>query len=356
MADESSDEDKTEDPTPHKLEEAHKKGDVATSQEVSVFLGLGALTLTLLLMPLFGIAPRFALELKAMLGSIHQVPSDGAGMFRAGSRGLWAALGLLALPIAGAVIAGLTAGLIQHRPVFSAQSLIPKFNRISPLAGFKRIFGPQGMVNFVKGIAKMAIVGSLATWLLWSEHDRFEGLVGQEPQSLVGFSFWLALKLLGAILALHAIVTLADVLWTRFSWMKRQRMTREEIKREMKEQDGNPEIKAKLRQLRQARLKKRMMAAVPTATVVVTNPTHFAVALRYEPGMAAPICVAKGVDELALRIRGVAAEHNVAVVENPPLARALHASVEIDEEIPVEHYKAVAEVIGFVLRLKRRAS
>ena len=356
MSDESDGEDKTEDPTPHRLEEAHKKGDVAKSQEVSVFLGLGALTLTLLLLPVFGILPRFALELKAMLGTMHLVPSGGAGAFLSAKRGLWAALEAMALPLAAVVVAGIAGGLIQHRPVFSSESLIPKFNRISPLAGFKRIFGAQGIANFLKGLAKIGIVGSLATWLLWREHDRFEGLVGQEPPSLVAFSLTLALKLLGGILALHALLTLADILWTRFSWMKRQRMTREEVKREMKEQDGNPEIKAKVRQLRQARLKKRMMAAVPTATVVVMNPTHFAVALRYESGMAAPICVAKGVDELALRIRAVATENDVAVIENPPLARALHSSVEIDEEIPVEHYKAVAEVIGFVLRLKRRAS
>jgi flagellar biosynthetic protein FlhB len=356
MADENEGEDKTEDPTPHRLQKAHERGDVAKSQEVSVFLGLGALTLTLLLMPAFGVATRFALDLKGMLGNLHLVPSGGAGAMEAARHGLLAALQMLALPVGAVVVAGLTAGLIQHRPVFSTESLMPKFNRISPMAGFKRIFGAQGVVNFVKGLLKVAIVGTLATWLLWREHDRFEGLVGQEPASLVGFSQTLALKLLGGILALHAILTIGDVVWTRFSWMKRQRMTREEVKREMKEQDGNPEIKAKLRQMRQQRLKKRMMAAVPTATVVVTNPTHFAVALRYEPGMAAPICVAKGVDELALRIRSVAREHDVMVIENPPLARALHASVEIDAEIPVEHYKAVAEVIGFVLRLKRRAS
>jgi len=133
-------------------------------------------------------------------------------------------------------------------------------------------------------------------------------------------------------------------------------MSKQELKDEMKEQDGNPEIKAKLRQLRAQRVRKRMMAEVPKATVVITNPTHFAVALRYEKGQAAPICVAKGVDELALRIRSVAEEHQVPIVENPPLARALHASVEIEDEIPVERYKAVAEVIGFVLRLNRRAS
>jgi flagellar biosynthesis protein FlhB len=154
----------------------------------------------------------------------------------------------------------------------------------------------------------------------------------------------------------HLAITLGDALYARFRWRKRHRMSKEEMKQEMKESDGNPEVKGRMRQLRMARVKKRMMAAVPTATVVVTNPTHYAVALRYETGMAAPICVAKGVDALALRIRSVAAEHGVAVIENPPLARALHATVEIDREIPAEHYRAVAEVIGFVLRLRKRAA
>jgi flagellar biosynthetic protein FlhB len=160
---------------------------------------------------------------------------------------------------------------------------------------------------------------------------------------------------MGGMLAVYAVIALGDALYQRNRWHKRLRMTKEEMKQEHKESEGSPEVKARIRQLRQARVKKRMMAAVPTATVVVTNPTHFAVALRYEAGMAAPICVAKGVDSLALRIRAVAADHDVPVMENPPLARALHATVEVDEEIPAEHYRAVAEVIGFVLRLRRAA-
>jgi flagellar biosynthetic protein FlhB len=150
------------------------------------------------------------------------------------------------------------------------------------------------------------------------------------------------------------VVAIGDGVYQRLSWHKRQRMSKRELKEEYKEQEGNPEVKGKLKQIRMARTRKRMMAAVPTATVVVTNPTHYAVALKYESGMAAPVCVAKGIDAIALRIRSVAAEHGVTVVENPPLARALHATVEIDQEIPVEHYKAVAEVIGYVLRLRRR--
>jgi flagellar biosynthetic protein FlhB len=149
---------------------------------------------------------------------------------------------------------------------------------------------------------------------------------------------------------------MADAVYQRYRWHQRLRMSKEEMKQEHKESEGSPEVKGRMKQIRASRVRKRMMAAVPEATVIVTNPTHYAVALRYEPGMAAPICVAKGVDSLALRIRAVATEHDVPIMENPPLARALHATVDIDEEIPAEHYRAVAEVIGFVLRLKRRTA
>jgi flagellar biosynthetic protein FlhB len=173
-------------------------------------------------------------------------------------------------------------------------------------------------------------------------------------EALMPATLSLAIQLMGAVLALFAIIAIGDFGWQRFSWYQRQKMTKQEMKDEFKNSEGNPEIKAKLRQIRASRVRKRMMAAVPKATVIITNPTHFAVALQYEPGMAAPLCLAKGVDTMALKIREVAGEHRVPIVENPPLARALHATVRIDEEIPVEHYQAVAEVIGYVLRLKGR--
>ena len=192
--------------------------------------------------------------------------------------------------------------------------------------------------------------------MLWSERDRLDAFARLDPGALLVATLSLAMKLLGGVLAIYAFLAIGDAIYQRVSWRNRQRMTQRELKEEFKETEGSPEIKARLRQIRLTRLRKRMMAAVPNATVVVTNPTHYAVALQYERGMAAPLCVAKGVDALALRIRAVAAEHGVPVVENPPLARALHASVDLDEEIPVEHYKAVAEVIGYVLRLRRRPS
>jgi flagellar biosynthesis protein FlhB len=286
----------------------------------------------------------------------HLVPIDGGGLSAVGGRALWAGAAAVALPIAFIVFGGIAGGSIQHRPLWTFQPLKPQFSRVSPMAGFKRLFGREAFVQFIKGLLKIVIVGAVAGTLLWNERDRLDGLTRIEPTALMPAILALSARLLGGVLAIYAFLALGDAVYQRLSWKKRQMMSKRELKEEYKEQEGSPEIKARLRQIRLARVKKRMMKAVPDATVVVTNPTHYAVALKYETGMAAPVCVAKGVDSLALRIRAVAAEHGVAVVENPPLARALHATVDIDDEIPVEHYKAVAEVIGYVLRLRRRAS
>ena len=159
--------------------------------------------------------------------------------------------------------------------------------------------------------------------------------------------------MLGAVVAILFLVAAADYLFQYRQWYERQKMSLREMKEEFKQTEGDPMIKGKIRQLRQSRMRKRMMAAVPKASVVITNPTHYAIALQYERGMDAPVCVAKGVDAMALKIREVAGEHSIPIVENPPLARALHATVEIDQEIPPEHYKAVAEVIGYVMKLRR---
>ncbi|HEY2249091.1 MAG TPA: EscU/YscU/HrcU family type III secretion system export apparatus switch protein, partial [Bradyrhizobium sp.] len=153
-----------------------------------------------------------------------------------------------------------------------------------------------------------------------------------------------------------AIVAIADYLFQYRTWYERQKMSLQEIKEEFKNSEGDPHIKGRMRQLRQARMKKRMMAAVPKASVIITNPTHYSIALQYERGMAAPLCLAKGADHIAFKIREVAREHNIPIVENVALARALYATVEIDEEIPVEHYHAVAEVIGYVMGLRRSLS
>ena len=191
--------------------------------------------------------------------------------------------------------------------------------------------------------------------LLWPQRDRLEGLVQTDILGTLLLTRSLSLDMLGVVVAILFLVAAADYLFQYRQWFERQKMSLREMKEEFKQTEGDPLIKGKIRQLRQARMRKRMMAAVPKASVIITNPTHYAVALQYERGMKAPVCVAKGVDAIALKIREVAERASIPIVENPPLARALHATVEIDEEIPPEHYKAVAEVIGYVMKLRRAA-
>ncbi|MGD9769167.1 MAG: EscU/YscU/HrcU family type III secretion system export apparatus switch protein, partial [Pseudolabrys sp.] len=210
----------------------------------------------------------------------------------------------------------------------------------------------MAIANFVKGVFKLVLIGTVLTVLMWPERNRLELLVWTDPLALMPLIMTLSMKLMGAVVAILAIVAAADFFFQYRQWYERQKMSLQEIKDEFKQTDGDPAIKGKIRQLRQKRMAKRMMAAVPKATVVITNPTHYSVALQYEKGMQAPICVAKGVDAVAFRIRKIAGEHQIPTVENVPLARALYASVEVDQAIPPEHYKAVAEVIGYVMRLR----
>jgi flagellar biosynthetic protein FlhB len=260
--------------------------------------------------------------------------------------------GILAPVFAVMVTAALAGHLIQGRPVFSFEKIKPSLSKLSLLAGLRRMFGLEGLSNLVKGIAKMLVVGAAVWTQIWPERNMLESVLNQTPMGVVGDMNHLLFKVLIAALAALAGIAGLDYFLQRYRFLQRNRMSKQEVKEEYRQNEGDPQIKAKIRQIRQERAKKRMMAAVPEATVVITNPTHYAVALKYEAGkMAAPICVAKGVDALALKIREVAKEHDVPIIENPPLARALHAAVEVDEVIPQEHFKAVAQVIGYVMRL-----
>jgi len=251
------------------------------------------------------------------------------------------------------VFVAVAGNMIQHRLVWSAEQLKPKLAKISPAAGLKRMFSKFALVNFAKGLTKLALVGAIMVWLMWPQRHRLDTLVATDPAAVLALTGTLSLKLLGAVVAVLALIASLDYLFQYRQWVERQKMSLRELKEEFKQTEGDPTIKGKLRQVRQTRMKKRMIAAVPKASVVITNPTHYAVALQYERGMNAPVCVAKGVDLIARKIRAVAVEHAIPIVENPPLARALHGTVEIDGEIKPEHYKAVAEVIGYVMRLRR---
>jgi flagellar biosynthesis protein FlhB len=194
------------------------------------------------------------------------------------------------------------------------------------------------------------------TAILWPERHRLEAMVRFDPAAIFGVVISLTLHLMGAVVAMLAVVAIADYFFQYRQWYDRQKMSLKEMKEEFKQSEGDPHIKGRIRQLRHARMKKRMMAAVPKASVIITNPTHYSVALSYQRGMSAPVCVAKGADNVAFKIREIAREHDIPIVENVPLARALYATVAVDDEIPVEHYHAVAEIIGYVMGLKRGLS
>jgi len=343
---------KTEDPTQKRLDEALKRGDVAKSQEVNTwFIIAGG---TLVLSAFSGtMASSLTATMRGLIANAHAITMDGPALPRLFEKLGAETMAAVAIPFLLLMLAALGGNLIQHKLVWSAEALMPKFSKISPAAGFKRLFGKQALANFAKGLIKLVLVGTVLTALMWPERGRIMALERADPGVILALAQSLAFKLLGAVVAMMAVVAIADYLFQYRQWFERQKMSLRELKEEFKQSEGDPTIKGKMKQTRNTRMRKRMMANVPKAAVVITNPTHYSVALQYERGMAAPICVAKGVDAVAMKIREVANEHSIPIVENPPLARALHATVEVDQPIPVEHYKAVAEVIGYVMRLRR---
>ncbi len=354
MAEERDDHNKSEDPTQKRLEDALKRGDVAKSQEINTWFVLAAAAL--LLMVFAGsMSHGLAATMRGLLANSYQFQIEGRGFLLVVRNIGIEVIAAVAIPLLLLMLAAIAGNMIQHRLVWTGELLKPKFSKISPMAGFKRLFSKLALMNFVKGVLKLALLGAVMTALLWPERTRLESLVTLDAVAILPMTQALSLQLLGAVVAIMAIVAAADFFFQYRQWFERQKMSFQELKQEFKDTDGDPHVKAKIRQIREGRMRKRMMASVPQATVVITNPTHYAVALKYDRGMSAPLCVAKGVDAIALKIREVAIENSVPVVENPPLARALHSSVAIDGEIPAEHYQAVAEVIGYVMRLNRSA-
>jgi flagellar biosynthetic protein FlhB len=290
---------------------------------------------------------------RGILAHSYQIPADGpalADFIKRLAGNIFAALGI---PLLILTIAAFAGSAMQHRIVFSLEPIKPKLSKISPSAGLKRLFSKQALANFLKGLAKLTIVGCVIGSLLWPKRHLIVGLVGADPTLILPFAHSLTMQMFGAVVAILAVVAAADYMFQYRQWYERQKMSVREMKEEFRQTEGDPAVKGKIRQLRHNRMRKRMMAAVPKASVVITNPTHYAIALQYERGMSAPICVAKGVDLIARKIREVAEAHGIPIIENPPLARALHGTVEIDQEIPTEHYRAVAEIIGQLMRLRR---
>ena len=352
MAEERDDTEHTEDPTPRRLEEAVKRGDVVKSSEVSAWFTIGGGTLMLMIFAA-PMAANLEATLRGVLAHSGEIPLDGPALGVFVRTLVMHVLAALGIPVLILLLAALIGNTIQHRLLFSIDPILPQASRISPAAGLRRLFSKQALANFAKGLAKLGLFGAVIGALLWPQRLRIIGLAGVDPALILPFVHALAVKMLGTVVAILAIVAAADYLFQYRQWYERHKMSVREMKEEFRQTEGDPAVKGKIRQLRMARARKRMMAAVPKASVVITNPTHFAVALQYDRGMNAPVCLAKGTDLIARKIREVAEAHNIPVVENPPLARALHGTVEIDQEIPQEHYRAVAEIIGYVMRLRR---
>jgi flagellar biosynthetic protein FlhB len=355
MADENDSSDKTEDPTQKRLDDAHDRGDVAKSQEINTWFVIAGGTLVLSTFS-GSIGGGIMMPLRNLIANSWMIHADGPGLLQLAQSLGYVLMATLGVPFLMLVLAAIAGNMIQHRLVWSGESLKPKFSKISPGAGAKRIFGKQAAANFGKGIFKVVALGAVMTAVLWPERHRLEAFVRFDPAAVLGATTGLTVHLMSAVVAMLAAVAIADYLFQYRQWFERQKMSLQEMKEEFKQSEGDPHIKGRIRQLRQARMKKRMMAAVPKASVVITNPTHYSVALSYERGMSAPVCVAKGADAIALKIREVAGQHDIPIVENVPLARALYATVDIDDEIPVEHYHAVAEIIGYVMGLRRGLS
>lgn len=354
MAEDEDQSQKTEEPTQRKLDDARNKGQVATSRELNNALMISAAAAFVALL-----SPGIAKDLTSALIPFLQIPDqfpitihDLQSLAISLIKEVGFALMLPALLFVGAAVAS---SVVQNGLVVSAEPLKPKLEKLSPISGAKRIFSLKSFVEFIKGLLKISLIGAAAVVLLWPETAAIIQTTDVEVIGVAVMLQDLTVKLLVGVAALVLIIALLDLVYQRFEHQKQLRMSRKDLMDEYKQAEGDPHVKAKLKSLRAEKARQRMMAEVPSATVVVTNPTHFAVALFYDTdGMAAPQAVAKGIDSLAHRIRDLAKEHDVPVVENPPLARALFASVELGDEIPPEHYQAVAEVIGYVMRLERR--
>lgn len=352
MSEESSAEDRTEQPSEKRLKEAREKGDVPRSRDLS-----GAMVVLAGVAALMASAPSAMAHMRAIYGM--SLGYDRAALFsgvlpgRVLHEALSEALALFAPVAVSTMLATLAAPILLGGLNFSAEALQPKLERLDPLAGLGRIFAMRGLVELAKSLLKLVLIGFALVLLL----RHWEADLLTTGRGDVGFGIASAIGLLGrAALIFGVILGLIggiDALYQRFDYTKRQRMTKQELRDEAKETEGNPELKGRIRQVQHQMSRRRMMQDLPTADVVVTNPTHFAVALKYDENrFGAPRVIAKGVDVLAQQIRQVAAGHRIPLVEAPPLARALYATTELGREIPASLYVAVARILAYVYQLK----
>ena len=349
------DDSKTESPTERRLEQLREEGQVPKSRDVTYFVVLiGVLVALSLTLP-----PAFMQLVQFMAWAFNassQIQVESFSTILQYNSYATQVLAVVILPtLLLLLILGLASQFLQTGFLLSTKAIQPKLSRISLLQGFKRLFSLKALVEFGKALIKMVVVGVMLWWVLQQHLSDLVGLTTLDLSDLILLTAALVFRLVLGVVIVMAIFAALDFLYNRFEFQRDNRMSFKDLRDELKETQGDPFIKARQRQLRQERARSRMMANVPKADVVITNPTHFAVALRYDTAQEpAPRVLAKGVDLMAERIRRLAHEHNIPLVENPPLARQLYKDVEIDEVIPLALYEAVSKVIAYVLNLKGR--
>jgi len=354
MAEEKDADSKTEEPTSRRLDQARERGDVVKTQDLPQLTSFAGSAAALLI---FGgwLAQHLSLALLPFLEHPEAMHLQGGGGVVVARQAMLAAAPFLGVVLGMTALAGVAGHLIQTGLMWTPDKLTFDFSKLNPASGLQKLFGVDALVQFAKSLVKVGLV----TWIVYAviKPHWFEllQLVQRDPMLMLPFALDILKRLVFAIGSFMLAIAGFDWFWQRQRFMKRLMMTKEEVKEDYKQSEGDPHVKARQKALRVQRARRRMMANVPKATVVVMNPTHFAVALKYEEGEGtAPQCVAKGVDAVALRIRSVAEAAGVTVIEDPPLARALYASVEIEDYIPLAHYEAVAKIIGFIMNGKKK--
>lgn len=353
---EEQDGSKTEDPTPKRLQDAREKGQAASSQEIKSWAILVGGAIALVFMAP-GVSRDISTHLVRFIDSPHDMSLHAEDMQEA-LAALALDIGWIIAPILLLlVVLAIAAGVMQTGLIWAPTKIKANPQNISLKKGLGKLFSAQSLMEFVKGLLKLSAVAAVSLGLALPLLSDVELLPAIGVPGTLDRVHELAIMMTVATVAVMTAVALLDFTYQKYTFLKQMRMTKQEVRDEHKQSEGDPQVKSRIRRLRMERAQKRMMAAVPKADVIITNPTHYSIALTYEmESMQAPKLVAKGVDAVAQRIREIAREHDVPLVENPPLARALYASVEIDQEIPPEHYQAVAQVIGYVMRLKGQGS
>lgn len=345
---------KTEDPTAHRIEEFRKRGDVSASKELNSILVLFACILTLSLTIVF-IYETMSGHVQWLYTLDHEKAFQEAQFKAIITKTMFMALKCVAPLFLVSMCVGVLATLMQIGFIYSPEVLTFKPDRLNPISGFKRIFSMKAIFEAFKGIFKFSIIAAIVYFNMRDDLDMYGGFFHVDFFQSFVFAKGLLTKLGLSIVLGLLVVALGDFAWVKFQYGKKLKMTKEEVKRESKEQEGNPEVKQRIKTIQREMAQKRMIADIPNADVIITNPTHLSIVLKYDSQtMISPEVVGKGADFLAMKIREIAKKHDIPIIENVPLARTLYKTVKVGEAVPNAVYKAVAEVLAFVYKLKKK--